>query len=191
METIHYFDLALFLKINGAHSSITDFLFFWISNIPIWLPFYALLIYFMIKDFKKKSILVLTFALLSLVASDQSCNYLKRTTERFRPSHEPTLENVIKLVKKPDGTFYYGGNYSFPSAHASNAMICLFITLLFCAPKRKWLIPFIIVWFILICYSRVYLGVHYPTDIFIGSMLGATIGGILLIPLKYFYLRKE
>jgi undecaprenyl-diphosphatase len=101
---------------------------------------------------------------------------------RLRPSH--ALEGV-NLVKFSDFQLIYdskGGLYGFVSSHATNAF-CLATVFAKLSRKRNLLIPILIVWGLLTMYSRVYCGVHYPTDVLCGAILGIAIG--LLISYIY------
>ena len=110
--------------------------------------------------------ILITFAMGDLIAS----KIIKPSVQRIRPCNEVNLANdVIKRVP-------CGSGYSFPSAHATNHFaIALFLIGVF---YRKWkpILPFGLVWAASIAFAQVYVGVHYPIDIFIGALLGTTIG---------------
>ena len=82
-------DLNIFLFLNGLHSSWADVFFYWVSNRFIWLPFYALLAFFLIRKWRKKSIPIFIALVLCIFLTDQSCNLIKHSVQRPRPSHEP------------------------------------------------------------------------------------------------------
>lgn len=166
-------DQSIFLFLNGLHSSWADIFFFWISNRFIWIPFYAVLVFFIIRKWRKKAIPIFIALTLCIFLTDQSCNLIKHNVQRPRPSHDPRLCEQVHLVTKPDGTLYKGGPYSFPSAHAANAMAMALFVILYLSEKRKWIIVGMLAWVLLLSYSRIYLGVHYPSDLLAGWLLGA------------------
>jgi len=110
---------------------------------------------------------------LTITLSDQSCNWLKKNTKRLRPSHTIELEHKIHLVEKSDGEVYRGGQYGFPSAHASNAMVFALFVFFFAGNRKMWVLLAIFFWAALLGYSRIYLGVHYWLDVESGYLLGA------------------
>ena len=88
---------------------------------------------------------------------------------RYRPSHNLEIENLLHLVNG-----YRGGMYGFVSAHAANMFVFSGTTAIL-VKKKTWTF-FVLMWSLLVCYTRMYLGVHYPADIFVGAILGATAG---------------
>ncbi|MDR3048201.1 MAG: phosphatase PAP2 family protein [Bacteroidales bacterium] len=172
IEWIKNIDTQLFLTLNGRNTDFFDPFFLWISHPQIWIPVILIVLFLLLRKTKKPWNLLL-YLLLAIICSEQSCNFLKKSIQRVRPSHEITLVEQVNVVRQSDGTYYRGGQYSFPSAHASNGMVMLLFFVFAIRPKTKWLIIGTSLWLLLIAYSRIYLGVHYPCDILFGFLLGA------------------
>jgi len=174
LEEIIALDHKLFLFLNGLGTPIFDG--FWLlmthkaTNISIYLL--LALIYWKQQSLKPFLILLLFTAVLILV-TDQSTNLFKEGFERLRPCHEPSLEGVVRLVK--DGC---GGMYGYFSGHASNSFaLAVFFSGIFVHRYRK--LPFVLLFLaFLVAYSRIYIGVHYPLDVFSGMAFGAVTGGV-------------
>lgn len=173
LQQIIDLDTSWFLFFNGIRADWADPIFYWLSNTFVWIPLYLLVIFLIIRKWKKKAITILLFLALTVTANDQTCNYLKRTIGRLRPSHDPKLSEMVQLVEKSDGKLYRGGKFSFPSGHASNSIILVFYFLFFVKPRQKWSIGLIIAWSLLMAYTRLYLGVHYPLDLLFGFIMGS------------------
>lgn len=174
MDFLINLDQKFFLFLNGLHYSWLDGFMWWVSTKTIWIPFYAVLIFFMIwKRRKYWWITILSIAIMILL-SDQGADLIKDSVQRFRPTHTPSIENQVHVLTAPDGRVYRGGNYGFVSSHASNSFaVAVFVSLFF---VRRWLTIVMFLWALIICYSRIYLGVHYPLDIICGATLGAVVG---------------
>lgn len=172
MESILTLDKKLFLFFNSFHSTWMDPVMYMLTQTWFWLPLYLFVIYFIIKKYGKRSYIPLLFLILAVTISDQTCNLIKNSTERHRPSREVSLANDIHLYQKSDGTFYRGGVYGYPSAHASNSMVLAVFIIIFIAHKRKWILAIALLWSLLMGYTRIYLGVHYPFDVLSGFLLG-------------------
>jgi undecaprenyl-diphosphatase len=162
-------DQQLFLFLNSHNSPFWDQVMYVISGSVIWIPLYlAILIAFWIK-FKRKLLILILMIGLAVTLSDQGSVLIKNSVQRLRPCHEPALEGQVHIVKG-----HCGGKYGFVSSHASNAfMVALFSLLLL---RKRWFTYSIIVWALVVTYSRIYLGVHYPGDCICGSLLGAMAG---------------
>jgi len=179
LETILHWDTIVTLFLNGLRTPWLDPVFYWISNKFVWIPLYLFILLLVVKKWKKKSIVLILLLVLAITISDQSCNLLKKSTKRLRPSHNIELEHKIHLVKQSDGEFYRGGKYGFPSAHAANAMVFSLFVFFFAGNRRMWVLLAIFFWAALLGYSRIYLGVHYWLDVEFGYLVGALVFGVV------------
>jgi undecaprenyl-diphosphatase len=173
LETITHIDTIVTLFLNGLRAPWLDSVMYWISNRFVWIPLYLFILFLVVKKWKKKSILLILLLILTIAISDQGCNVLKKSTKRLRPSHNIELEHKIHLVEKPDGELYRGGQFGFPSAHASNAMVFALFVFFFAGNRKTWVLLAIFFWAALLGYSRIYLGVHYWLDVECGYLFGA------------------
>lgn len=172
IEFIKHIDLQLLLLINGWHCHVFDLIMFWISDRFFWIPFYIFLFFLIIRKYKISSILIfLMIALLITITDQLASNLIKNAVQRLRPSHEPSLEGLLHFVNG-----YKGGAYGFISSHAANSFgLAVFITMLL-KSKIKWIGYVMFSFAFLVSYSRIYLGVHYPSDVIVAAVLGAFIG---------------
>ena len=181
VERIKELDSDLFLLINGWHSPFWDTVMYWLSDKLIWIPLYLLLIYFLIRYYKKQTVIILLFVAILMFLSDQtSVNLFKNIFQRLRPCHEPSLAGLVHIVRDK-----CGGQYSFVSSHATNHFAIAVFLIPFLGKKLKYFTPLILFWAAIICYSRVYLGVHYPGDVMGGAVLGSALGLALSIICQY------
>jgi undecaprenyl-diphosphatase len=163
------FDQQLFLFINSSNSPFFDQVMHAISGRLIWAPLYLVILIFLGIKYKRKLLIILIFIILAITLSDQASFILKNITQRLRPCNESALAGLVHLVNGE-----CGGRFSFVSSHAANSFNVALLSLLLI--KKRWYSICIIAWALVIGYSRIYLGVHYPGDVFCGSILGALIG---------------
>lgn len=157
-------DTQFFLYLNQFHSDFWDTIMLLITRKETWFPFYLLIIYFIIKNYRNKSIFILLFLIVTIVASDQFSVLLKENIQRLRPVHEPAIQHLVHNVLRK------GGLYGFVSSHAANSFaIFVFVTRVF-KKRSAWFLFFF--WAVIVSYSRIYSGVHYPLDILGGAILG-------------------
>ncbi|MDD5507615.1 MAG: phosphatase PAP2 family protein [Bacteroidales bacterium] len=181
IERIKELDRNLFLLINGWNSPFWDTAMYWLSDRLIWIPLYLLLIYFLIRYYKKQTIIILLFVAILMFLSDQtSVNLFKNIFQRLRPCHEPSLAGLVHTVRDK-----CGGQYSFVSSHATNHFAISVFLIPFLGKKMKYFTPLILLWAAIISYSRIYLGVHYPGDVIGGTILGSALGLAIAIICQY------
>lgn len=166
------FDHELMQWFNAPHlhTLALDQFFYAVSKIFIWLPTFILLLYTIINTKKRESILIIIGIALVFIITDRiTSGLMKPIFARPRPSHDPAIMDMLAYAFN-----YKGGAFGFPSSHAGNTFaIATFLTLLF---KDKFLCFSIFSWAILCSYSRMYLGVHFPSDILVGASLGIIFG---------------
>lgn len=175
LESLKLADKKLFLFLNSRHSSFFDPVMYWISDRFIWIPFYLLIALLIIRHYKKVGWIIMLFVGILITMTDQlSSSVIRPLVERPRPSHEPSLQGLVHLSQAGGG-----GAYGFVSSHAANSFaLCTFLCLILPRPWRplKFILLF---WALIICYSRIYNGVHYPGDVLGGALLGILLGWIM------------
>jgi undecaprenyl-diphosphatase len=171
IEKLNQFDTELFLFLNGLHNDFFDLVMYYASDRFVWIPLYAVLIYFIIRNHRKRSWLIILLVVLVITASDQLSVFLKNYFERPRPCHQEQLWEAIHTVRNK-----CGGAYGFVSSHAANTFALAFYLIPFFKQRNRFFSIFIIFWAVFISYSRIYLGVHFPGDVLFGALLGMIIG---------------
>ena len=179
MQEIIDLDTSLFLYLNGLYTAYLDPFMKLYSSKLIWAPLYASLAYLLWRNLGwRRTLYALIGVALVILLADQITGHLIRPwVGRLRPANpENSLAPLVHIV---DG--YRGGRHSFPSCHAANTFgLAFYLHLLF---RHRWLSTFMMVWALITCYSRIYLGVHYPGDLLVGALIGVASASAVYYPL--------
>ena len=182
LEQLLHIDTEILLAINGWHAPWADTLMWIISAKATWIPLYLLLVGLLVWRYRKPAmtnvkwlqrvpvcVVMITVIGLAVGAADFiASGILKDLVARPRPTRVPELEGVLHLVRG-----YRSGQYGFVSSHAANTMaVALLFSLIW---RNKIATVGLMLWVAANCYSRMYLGVHYPLDILGGLMVGALV----------------
>ena len=183
MTALLYFDEQLFQLINGVwHSDFFDSVMPLWRNKMFWIPAYIIGLSYLIWQYKKQAIYIVLAIILTISISDtMSSKIIKKTVKRPRPCRNEVLAQDLNLL------VHCGGGYSFTSSHATNHFaLAVFLISLFGTMKRKWKFAFLF-WAGSIAYGQVYVGVHYPLDVFSGAILGSLIGYLVATGFVHFF----
>jgi len=181
LNVLYQIDKDILLFLNSFHSNFADNFTWIVTGKWVWVPLYCTIFYVIIKNLKLPvACLTITAFVLVIVYSDQLCaTILRPLFHRMRPSNvENELSVFLHLVNG-----YRGGHYGFPSCHSANSFgLAFFMYYIF---RNTRVTFFIMLWAILNSYSRIYTGVHYPSDILGGLVVGFS--GALIV---YWLYRK-
>jgi undecaprenyl-diphosphatase len=190
-------DKHLFQAINSHNSPFWDKVMWVITSAHLGVIFFLILSLLTIYYYRKKSWKILLFiAAVTLLGDTIGARVLKPNILRLRPSHDPEYHEdyQVHLLQKKDGTYYYGGKYSCPSNHAINYLTSSLLFFFFLSPKvrRRWVLAVCVFGVTLLsCYSRIYVGVHYPFDILCGWLIATLLAGIAIGLFKTYQKRHQ
>lgn len=184
MHNLLELDTWLLLQLNGKGNMWLDHFWITFTDLRTWLPLGIVAVVMLWRTceggWKHKAMLLLVITLLIVMLDQTASGVLKPLTARLRPSHTNGVENLLHYVNG-----YRGGRYSFPSGHATtSAGIATWLWLTFRHPLARTCFAFFA---LAMGFSRIYLGVHYPSDVLVGFALGTAIsvGGHKLISHRY------
>lgn len=174
----------LFFALNGSDFEWLDRVMWIYTGKMVWLPLAALILFLLFykRDWREAVLVLLMIALVVTLCDQFASHVCKPLFTRFRPTHHPDFADQVKTVFG-----YRGGKYGFISSHAANAFgFAMFMSLLF---RDRLFSCLIILWAVVVSYSRIYLGVHFITDILPGALSGVVFG--LLVYYFYGWIRQR
>ncbi len=181
IEFLTNLDTTIFLALNGMHMPWLDPVMWWLTGKFTWVPLYLLLTWWLFRRFQWRTATVYFVAIiLTVVITDQMCGgVLREAIGRLRPANlDNPISPLVHIVND-----YRGGNYGFPSCHAANSFgLAVIISLIM---RRRWFTLSILAWAALNSYTRIYLGVHYPGDVFVGACVGVLTGWLMYLLVGY------
>lgn len=178
-------DMQVLSIFNGSDNIMLDQMVQILTSGLTWIPLYVMLFFVVMRNNETMGqiALVVGSAIFCVLFADGLVDgIIKQLAERWRPSNDPTFKYMVQVV---DDIRLKG--YSFCSAHAANTMsLAVFFSLLI---RSKMLTITLVIWSSINCWTRLYLGVHYPSDILCGMIIGIIVG--ILVYLLYYkiYLR--
>jgi len=175
---IEPFDRKLFFLVNnnmanGFFDTVMPFL----RESNIWVPLYLFMLVFAVVNFGKRGLLWMLFAICTAALCDMvSSHLIKDHIFRLRPCNNPALADQIRVLVN-----YRPQSSSFTSSHATNHFgIAMFFVVTLKSYTSPWIRLFF-VWAAIVCFSQVYVGVHYPFDVVSGAILGCLLGYIIAV----------
>jgi undecaprenyl-diphosphatase len=187
LETLENFDRQLFFFLNRNHTPFFDSVFSITSLTATWIPLYLFFLFLIIRKYRSACWVPLLGAALVIGLSDRSSVLIKNSVERYRPSHNLEIKNKVLLLNGDRG-----GQFGFVSSHASNVFGLAVYLILLLKFRKKYFSFLLLLWALFVSYSRIYEGLHYPSDILGGAMLGAALAFLVfkiqqLVLKKYFH----
>lgn len=174
LKFIQEYDVLLLDFFNDLGSKHTDYFWLFITKKHVWFPFFIVLFLLGFKKFtKKQTRIILSFGFIMFAINLGLTEITKSLFERLRPCNNILLDGVFRELLHPN-------SYSFYSGHASSSVSIsvYFVTLL---RKHFKLIYILILWSLLFVFSRLYLAVHYPSDILVGTLVGVFVARLFVI----------
>ncbi|MBT8265855.1 MAG: phosphatase PAP2 family protein [Bacteroidia bacterium] len=171
LEQILQYDTDLFLLLNNLGTPSWDRFWLIVTDEFTFVPLYAILLFLIYKKLGWKVLLLLVFVIAAMITfTDQITNLFKDGFERKRPCRADDIIDQVRFIA------VRCGKYGFFSGHSSNSMAAAVFAGLLLKPYFKYLIFILLFWSAIVAYSRIYVGVHYPLDIFFGMTFGALAG---------------
>jgi undecaprenyl-diphosphatase len=166
-DSILQADKEALIFLNSLGTDFWDPFWLGITNQKNWVPLFIFIIFLLFKSFGwKKALFILLVMILLVAFSDQFTNLIKNSFERLRPNRDPSINYLLRRSINPKG-------YSFMSGHATTSTFFTVFSILVFRHKYRY-IYLMLIFPLVFAYSRLYLGVHFPIDIFVGFTIGTS-----------------
>lgn len=185
LDELVQLDKEVFLFLNGLGTPNWDGFWMFATNKLSSIPLYLVLLILAYRQLGlRKMLMVLGTVAILILVTDQLANFFKYGVQRLRPCYDPEVSGLMRLVKSS-----CGGKFGYFSAHAANSFaIASFFTFLL-KPTFKHIGLLLFLWALIVAYSRIYIGVHFPLDVLTGIVIGLGLGW-LFTKLYIFTLHK-
>jgi undecaprenyl-diphosphatase len=183
MDQLLQLDRNILIFLNNLGSEQFDFLWLMITKKPYWTPFYLILAYFIYKKLGVKNFLIIiVFVAILLTIGNELVEFFKNNVKRLRPCNDPEVKDLIRVV-------HHSKSFSFFSGHATNSISTMVFVYLILKKHYKYAY-LVFLYPLIFAYSRIYLGVHFPSDILTGYLVGALLGFLCFKSYDWFMSRK-
>ena len=164
-EQLLDWDQQTLIFLNNLGTEQFDIFWLITTNFLTWIPLFLFIILAIFVNYgRNQSIWILLSFLSMLVLLSVVIFATKFGVARLRPVNDPSLDSFLRILIKPS-------DFSFFSGHAASSFSIAMLAVLYLRKKAKW-IYILLLWPLLFSFSRMYLGVHYPLDILVGTLVG-------------------
>ena len=168
MDQVLHWDQELFLYLNGLNEGNFDSFWLLVTRIENWIPLYILFFILFWKKLPRKKALLATISTVVLLGITLGLtNIIKNFVTRLRPSNEPSLEGLVRVLQN-------NSDFSFFSGHSAVSFAVSIFVILVLKQHTKWIWG-ILIWPFLFALSRIFVGAHYPSDLFVGAIVGISL----------------
>ncbi|MBT8321377.1 MAG: phosphatase PAP2 family protein [Eudoraea sp.] len=165
LEVLLDWDKRTLIFLNGLGSETYDTFWSLATDIAIWTPLYVLFfILIMMQHRRREGLLISLIVVILLLITHLITDFSKDFFERLRPNNDEQIKDLIRILKYPE-------SFSFISGHASTSFAVTTLVFLFLRKNKGWL-SFLFLWPLFFSLSRIYVGVHFPSDLLAGALVG-------------------
>lgn len=183
LRKISELDVTILSYINEFSAEKYDAFWMTVTQTSTWIPMFLFFLYVIYSKYGlKKSAIIVISALITVSAIFLFTDAIKEIIMRPRPNNNSEVSQMLRFIKRPS-------DYSFFSGHSSNSAALSTLVVFILKHQVKWAYIFYI-WPLMFAFSRLYIAVHYPSDVLAGLLTGFLFGYIAY-RLTYFYFLRD